>query len=71
MHEAFGPLDRLHISSHLKPVFRSIDPQTPIFNLKTLNAHVQKSGRALNDRRMLRRLIVNERFTVENVISTL
>ena len=42
-----------------------------IFKLKTLNAHVHKSRRALNDLRMLRRLIVNERLTVENVISTL
>lgn len=38
-----------------------------LFKLKTLCCYVQKSRRALNDLRMLRRLILNERLTVEQL----
>jgi hypothetical protein len=38
-----------------------------IFKLKTLCCYVQKSRRALNDLRMLRRLILNERLTIEQL----
>ena len=38
------------------------------YKLKMLARYVQKSRRALNDLRILRRLIMNERLTVENVI---
>ncbi|MGA2113605.1 MAG: hypothetical protein ABSH56_02505 [Bryobacteraceae bacterium] len=37
-----------------------------IFKLKMLNCHVHKSRRMLNDLRTLRRLILNERLTVES-----
>jgi len=42
-----------------------------LFKLKTLNAHVHKSRRTLNDLRILRRLILNERMTLEQAIATL
>jgi hypothetical protein len=38
------------------------------YQLKMLARYVHKSRRALNDLRILRRLIMNERLTVENVI---
>jgi uncharacterized protein YpiB (UPF0302 family) len=41
------------------------------FKLKTLGCYVHKSRRMLNDLRILRRLIMNERATVESVIATL
>jgi len=41
------------------------------FKLKMLGCYTHKSRRALNDLRMLRRLIMNERLTVESVIGTL
>ena len=40
-----------------------------MFKLKTLNCHVHKSRRALNDLRMIRRLILNERLTMEEVLA--
>ena len=42
-----------------------------IFKLKTLGCYVFKSRRALNDLRILRRLILNERLTAESVMATL
>jgi hypothetical protein len=42
-----------------------------IFKLKTLCCYVHKSRRALNDLRMLRRLILNERLTVEQLTKTM
>lgn len=42
-----------------------------IFKLKTLNCCVYKGRRALNDLRILRRLILNERLTPESVIATM
>jgi len=41
------------------------------YKLKMLGCHVHKSRRALNDLRILRRLIMNERLTVESVIATI
>jgi len=41
------------------------------FKLKMLGCYVHKSRRALNDLRMLRRLILNDRLTVENVIAAI
>jgi hypothetical protein len=41
------------------------------FKLKTLGCYVHKSRRALNDLRILRRLILNERLSVESIIATL
>lgn len=40
-----------------------------MFKLKTLNCHVHKSRRALNDLRMIRRLILNERLTIDEVLA--
>lgn len=42
-----------------------------IFKLKTLGCYVHKSRRTLNDLRILRRLILNERLSVESVIATM
>ena len=42
-----------------------------IFKLKMLGCHVFKSRRMLNDLRILRRLILNERLSVESVIATM
>jgi len=42
-----------------------------MFKLKMLGCYVHRSRRALNDLRMLRRLILNERLTVENVIAVI
>ncbi len=40
-----------------------------LFKLKMLACYVHKSRRALNDLRMLRRLILNERETVERAMA--
>lgn len=40
------------------------------FKLKSLLCHVHKGRRDLNDLRMLRRLILNERLTIEQVMAT-
>jgi len=42
-----------------------------MFKLKTLGCYVHKSRRTLNDLRILRRLILNERLSVESIIATL
>jgi hypothetical protein len=42
-----------------------------MFKLKTLGCYVYKSRRILNDLRILRRLILNERLSVESVIATM
>jgi len=42
-----------------------------IYKLKMLSCYVFKSRRALNDLRILRRLILNERLSAENVMATL
>ena len=42
-----------------------------MFKLKMLTCHIHKSRRMLNDLRILRRLILNERATVEQLIATL
>jgi hypothetical protein len=42
-----------------------------LFKLKTLNGHVYRSRRVLNDLRMLRRVILNERITLEQLIATM
>jgi hypothetical protein len=42
-----------------------------MFKLKMLTCYVHKSRRALNDLRMLRRLIASERVTVEHLIATM
>jgi hypothetical protein len=42
-----------------------------IFKLKTLSCYVFKSRRALNDLRILRRLILNERLSVENIVASM
>jgi hypothetical protein len=41
------------------------------FKLKTLTCYVHKSRRTLNDLRTLRRLILNERMTVEHAMANL
>ncbi len=41
------------------------------FKLKTLSCNVYRCRRLLNDLRTLRRLILNERLTVENVIASI
>jgi hypothetical protein len=45
--------------------------QLALFKLKMLTCYVHKSRRTLNDLRMLRRLILNERTTVEQLLATL
>jgi hypothetical protein len=42
-----------------------------VFKLKMLGCYVYKSRRMLNDLRILRRLILNERLSVESVIATM
>ncbi len=42
-----------------------------LLKLKTLNCSLFKSRRALNDLRLLRKLIVDERATVERLAATL
>lgn len=42
-----------------------------IFKLKTLGCYVYKSRRMLNDLRILRRLILNERLSVESVMAAM
>lgn len=42
-----------------------------MFKLKMLGCHVYKSRRMLNDLRILRRLILNERLSVESIIATM
>ena len=42
-----------------------------IFKLKTLGCYVHKSKRTLNDLRMIRRLILNERMTVQTMIAAM
>ena len=42
-----------------------------MFKLKMLNCYVHKSRRTLNDLRMLRRLIQNERLTVEAAMAAM
>jgi hypothetical protein len=42
-----------------------------LFKLKMLASYVQKSRRMLNDLRMLRRLILNERETVEHAMAAM
>ena len=42
-----------------------------MYKLKQLNCYVYKSRRTLNDLRMLRRLILNERLSIENIIATM
>jgi hypothetical protein len=41
------------------------------YKLKMLNCYVHKSRRTLNDLRMIRRLILNERLTVEKVMAAM
>ena len=41
------------------------------YKAKTLSCYVYKSRRTLNDLRMLKRLILNERSTVESLIGTI
>ncbi len=42
-----------------------------IFKLKLLNGYVYKSRRTLNDLRILRRLILNERLSVDSLMAML
>jgi len=42
-----------------------------MFKLKTLVCYVYKSRRTLNDLRILRRLILNERLSVETISATM
>ncbi len=42
-----------------------------LFKLKSLSCHIHKSRRTLNDLRMLRRLILDERATIERTLATL
>ena len=42
-----------------------------LFKLKMLSCHVHKSRRILNDLRMVRRLMFDERLTVERVLASM
>jgi hypothetical protein len=50
---------------------RSRAVELALFKLKMLSCYVHKSRRCLNDLRMLRRLILNERETAERLIATM
>jgi hypothetical protein len=41
------------------------------YKLKMLTCYVNKSRRTLNDLRMIRRLILNERLTIEHVMAAM
>lgn len=41
-----------------------------LFKAKTLNCYVNKSRRTLNDLRTIRRLVLNERMTAEDMVMT-
>ena len=42
-----------------------------LFKLKMLNCHIHKSRRILNDLRMIRRLMFDERLTVDSVLASM
>ena len=42
-----------------------------IYKLKQLSCYTYKSRRMLNDLRIIRRLILNERLSVENIIASM
>ncbi len=42
-----------------------------LFKLKVLSCHIHKARRTLNDLRMIRRLLLSERTTVERELATL
>jgi phospholipid N-methyltransferase len=42
-----------------------------LFKLKMLNCHIHKSRRILNDLRMIRRLMFDERLTVERALASM
>lgn len=50
---------------------RSQALELAMYKAKTLSCYVHKSRRTLNDLRMLKRLILNERSTVESLIGTM
>ena len=64
-----GQQYRLAVSDGLERRARAI--ALALFKLKMLNSHVHRSRRVLNDLRILRRLILNERLSVERVIATM
>jgi len=45
--------------------------EVAILKLKQLNCYTFKSRRMLNDLRIIRRLILNERMSVENIIAAM
>ncbi len=59
----------LALSEGLERRVQAID--LAIFKLRTLGCYVQKSRRMLNDLRTLRRLILNERLSAENVMAAM
>jgi len=70
--EAMKDLDRdYHIAVKDGQLRRAQAVGLAMYKLKMLTCNVHKSRRMLNDLRMLRRLILNERATVEQVFATL
>jgi hypothetical protein len=70
--EAIGELNRdREIALRDGELRRAQAIDLAIFKLKMLGCHLYKSRRMLNDLRILRRLILNERLSVENVIATM
>ena len=70
--EAMKDLHRDHqIALQDNQLRRAQALELAIFKLKMLTCYVHKSRRTLNDLRMLRRLILNERVTVEQLFATL
>ena len=64
--EAMKELDKAHetaVQENKERRVRAIE--LALFKLKMLSCYVHKSRRALNDLRTLRRLILDERMTVE------
>lgn len=70
--EAIGDLKRDHEAALRDGDGRRAQAiELAIFKLKQLNCYVYKSRRMLNDLRILRRLILNERLSVESIIATM
>lgn len=70
--EAMGDLKRDHEAALREGADRRARAiELAMFKLKQFNCQVYKSRRMLNDLRILRRLILNERLSIEHIIATM
>jgi len=70
--EVMGELKHDHQQALLEGEERKAKAiELAIYKLKTLGCYVYKSRRMLNDLRTLRRLILNERMSVESAMAAL